>query len=346
MATLSEIFDLLLYSSQAVSTIFIIAAIGAFLVRFKVVTTNFLDNLGKIIFRVMLPCLLFSSVAGFLSFEKIQKFWFLPLAFVIYMLIGGSLGYLALKIVKPPKQYRNALIVSNAFANSGYLPIPLISAIIFIFPHFKELGISHEVGVSFVSMYLVAFSPMMWSVGYNVMSAQKKKFKLTDGITPPVIGVFLGVIVAMIPKLQNCLCSQDGELFFLFNTVKVIAGGTIPCVLLILGGKLAYGPKVKAIGAKTVLSVIVTKLIILPSIALAGLFFLHHIKMISLSPVLLLVLVIEAAVPPANNLIVICSMTNRKIEEGMAGLLFWTYLAAVPLLTFFIMLAMWLTNKL
>jgi len=54
---------------------------------------------------------------------------------------------------------------------------------------------------------------------------------------------------------------------------------------------------------------------------------------------LALVLVIEAAVPQATNISVICSMQQEAIERNMACLLFWNYLASVPTLSLFILLS-------
>jgi len=53
------------------------------------------------------------------------------------------------------------------------------------------------------------------------------------------------------------------------------------------------------------------------------------------------VLVIEAGSPPANNLAVMASVANPDIEDGMAAIIFWTYLSSIISLTLTIVAAMW-----
>ncbi len=343
----SEILTMLLYSSQAVIVIICAAVVGAVLVRGKYVSEHLLDNLGKVIFHAMLPCLLFTSVSKSLDFEVFKKLWYLPFACVIYMLLGFGCGIFINKLFKTPKEYHRAIIVASGFGNSGYIPIPLTTAVLAIFPYFQNLGISSDMGKSYVSIYLIAFSPLLWSVGYTIM-AQKNNVKNTKFhidikkiITPPIVGILIGITVGMIPFLKSNICEPSGIFFFIYKSADTIAAGTVPCILIMLGGKLAYGPQASTLGGKNIGAFIILRMIFFPMFMLGLIYLLRRYQIVGDDPVLFLLLIIEAAVPPANNLIVICSMVNRKIETGVAALIFYSYLAAIPLLTFFIMLTMW-----
>ncbi|UDQ97159.1 AEC family transporter [Lentisphaerota bacterium WC36G] len=345
-----EIWRLLVNSSQSVVVILCVAIVGAILVRKKFVSENLLDNLGKVIFYAMLPCLLFTSVSKSLDLESLQKLWYLPVVCVIYMICGFGVGIIINKLCKVPQEYHRAIIIASGFGNSGYLPIPLMTAVLAIFPFFQNLNISEDVGKSYVSMYLIAFSPLMWSVGYTIM-AQKENvirgfhIEWKKIITPPIWGIILGVIVGMIPAAKSNFCYADGHFYFLYKAAETIADGAVPSILIMLGGKLAYGPQPSGLGNKSIIGFIVLKMIVFPIVALCAIFALRYYKIFGDDPVLYLLLIIEAAVPPANNLIVICSLVNRRIETGLAALIFYSYLASIPLLTFFIMLAMWTLNR-
>ena len=349
---ISEILSMLLYSSQAVITIICAAVVGAVLVRKKFVSENLLDNLGKVIFYAMLPCLLFTSVSKSLDLQFLKKLWYLPFACVIYMLLGLCCGFFINKFFKIPKDYHRAIIVASGFSNSGYIPIPLTTAVLAIFPYFQHLGLDESIGKSYVSMYLIAFSPLLWSVGYTIMAQKhnvvRKGFHVDINkiITPPIFGIMVGIIVGMIPILKINVCSPSGTFYFIYKAAETIAAGTVPCILIMLGGKLAYGPQASGLGGRSIGAFIFLRMMVFPACALAVIFWLRSCRIIGNDPILYLLLIIEAAVPPANNLIVICSMVNRKIEAGIAALIFYSYLAAIPLLTFFIMLAMWTLNHL
>ena len=277
----SEILSMLLYSSQAVITIICAAVVGAILVRKKFVSENLLDNLGKVIFYAMLPCLLFTSVSKSLDLQFLKKLWYLPFACVIYMILGFCCAMILNKVFKIPKEYHRAMIVASGFGNSGYIPIPLTTAVIAIFPFFQELGYDDSLGKSYVSMYLIAFSPLLWSVGYTIMAqkhnVERKGFHVDWNkiLTPPIFGIILGIIVGMIPIAKSNICLPNGNFYFLYKAAETIAAGTVPCILIMLGGKLAYGPQASGLGGKSIGAFIFLRMMIFPALALAVIFWLR-----------------------------------------------------------------------
>ena len=339
---MDKFLELLPYSCKAVVSIFLIALAGVFLVRAKIISRDSLKILGNLIIHLMLPCLLFHKIAASISWDQLRKYWVFPMSCVIYIAFGLLLGWLTVKICKPRKEIESGAIAAIAFNNSGYIPIALVTGITAVFPVFASDPQAKDRAISFIAIYLLCYSPILWTVGYSLVSGKKiSNMPLKKIFPPPVIGMLLGVTAGMIPLLKNLFCSSDGVLYPLYKAAGIIGDATVPCVLILLGGCLAVGPVSKVINKRTIFSVILIKLIIFPAIAICYVLLLRHLGALPANMLASVVLVIEAGSPPANNLVVMASVANPDIEDGMAAIIFWTYLSSIISLTLTIVAAMW-----
>jgi predicted permease len=342
-----EIFKLLYSASQAVGTILLAAMAGALIVRFKLVTKDSLNVLSKLLLYVMLPCLLFTKVSASIHWERLMEMWILPVSCVLYIFLGLFIGRIVARLCRPKPEMVPGITTAVAFSNAGYLPIPLLIAVVYIFPLFNDTpggvqGAAADV-ITLISVFLICYSPLMWTVGFSLISGDGiKDITLKKLLPPPVIGIFLGLLIGLIPPLKNQLCAPDGLFHAVYRAAAIMAEGTIPCALLILGGKLSHGPPKGAVNKRTVFAVILTKLIIFPALAMVYVAVLLKFNLLPASMLFILVLVVEAGSPPANNLVVMASLANRKIEDGMAAILFWSYLASILTLTILVMLTIYL----
>jgi hypothetical protein len=339
---MSEIFELFIYASKSTGVIILAALAGFSLVKTEVLPEESLKFFSKAVFCVMLPCLLFSKMAESIDIETLKSLYILPVSCLIYIFAGLSLGWLATRLLKLSGNTSRAVIAASGFGNSGFLPIPLIAAIVAVFPYFSDDPMAASKGISYISIYLMGFSPLMWTVGYKIVSPSKNisGFSLSRVITPPVAGLLAGIAIGLLPPLRNLFCAPEGMLNPVFKASEVIAGGTIPCALVVLGGKLASAPPLRNINFKTVLTVAGVKLLLLPVLAVFYVKFLFSYDFLPAEPLFALVLVIEAATPPANNLVVMCSLNNTDNQGTVASILFWNYLFSTVTLTFFMMLTM------
>jgi predicted permease len=182
----------------------------------------------------------------------------------------------------------------------------------------------------------------MWTLGYSLISNKKlHNISISQIFTPPVVGMLSGLIVGIIPFLKNNICQNTGLINPLFKAVEIIAQGTIPCALIILGGNFAGSKIGRPESFRPILSAAAIKLFLLPLLAIIYVKFLFNTELLDKSLLIALVLVIEAAVPPANNLVVICTL-EKNHENNMTGILFWNYLISIVSMTFYIMLALWI----
>ena len=87
------------------------------------------------------------------------------------------------------------------------------------------------------------------------------------------------------------------------------------------------------------------RLILLPLIGCLVTLGLWHWGVIPRDPMLALVLMIEASVPSATNLVVMCQLHGRG-EAVISRILVSSYLLAVPLMTAFVALFLWIAERL
>lgn len=340
---MDKFLELLPYSSKAVVSIFLITLAGVFLVRCKIINKESLPFLGKLIIYMFLPCLLFHKIAASTSWEQLREYWVFPMTCIVYVSFGLLLGWITVKVCKPRKEIKSAVIATIAFNNSGYIPVALILAITSIFPVFMNDPQAGNQAVGFVAIYLIAYSPILWTVGYSLVCGKKlSDITWQKLFPPPVVGIFAGLCVAMILPLKDFFCSPEGFLHPLYRATGVIGEATVPSVLILLGACLASGPVRKVVNKRTIFSVILIKLIIFPIIAIFYVLLLRHLGALPANMLASIVLVIEAGSPPANNLIVMASVDNPDIEDGIATIIFWTYLSSILTLTLTVVAAMWI----
>lgn len=335
---------LLFYSAQAILTIVLLSAGGIILARLKLIDRNSLQVLSRIIFHLLMPCMLFASFAQTISIDKLKELWILPFTGFIYIIAGLALGTAAARFLKIKTESKSMVTASCGFANAMYLPIPLVAAICTIFPEFSGYPELKAVGMAYVSMFIVVFSPMMWTLGFNILGEKPhSSIKFSDIITPPACGIIAGFAVANIPFAKNAFCTDGGFLHPVFTACLSLGNAVVPCAMIVLGGSFAFSPIAKHVERKPVFAVILVKLILMPLLAILYIKFLIHSNIIPHGAVqgrlLAIVMLIQAAVPPATTLIVISSLQKKNIEE-MGALLQWLYLTSLVTLTLFIVLGM------
>ena len=333
-------FLIFICSIKSVATILLASCAGILLVKYKVLGNDAIRTLSKIVFLVTLPALLATKVASSIDLDTLYKLWPIPISAFVFVFTGFILSKLSCIIFKIPQDSRGVVRAASSLGNSGYIPIPLIIAICAIFPIFIDDPNASDRGITYISAYLMVLSPLLWVYGYNTIAGRAMhKLKLKYFFPPPVIGILIGLTIGLIPFLNNTFCLYNGFCFPIFESWKILAAATIPLALIVLGGRFAIPDKEVSIDKKIIITVALLKLIVLPIFAIGYIFILRHFKIISLDPILALVLIIEAAVPPANNLILMASL-HKKNEGVTAKTLFWCYLLSTISLTIFISVGM------
>lgn len=334
---------LLTTSFVAVFKVFSVCAAGAWLVRKGVLDDIGRSKVSRVILWTLLPALLFAKLSQSASAANLREWIALPLAAYAYIATGFVLGWLLSRILHPPIGTERVLAAATAFGNSGYIPIPLVAAIAGTAVLFRNDPGAADRGIAYVSVYLVGMSPCLWGIAYPYLSGRPfRSIQWRQVLSPPVCAALTGAAVGAIPALRSILIEPGAPLHVVLDVSELVGAGAIPCSLLVLGANVISGADAREeLSLRPIFGVALGRLVVFPFIGIGVTLLLRRLGWLPADPMFALVLMLEAAVPPATNLIVMCQLHGRG-EKAMARILFWTYLGAVPALTVFVSLFLWI----
>ncbi|MDD5254694.1 MAG: AEC family transporter [Candidatus Omnitrophica bacterium] len=302
-------------TGAAVAQIFVLGALGYFLVKRNILGDCGLESLSRLTLDVTLPLLIFAQLVSDFSFSLYPHWWIFPLLSIAVTLLGLLLGGCASAFIKG-RQQKLQFITLVAFQNSGYLPLTLIAALL---PEAQRT----EVFI-YLFLFLLGFNLVMFSLGvYMLASTGAQKFEAKSLLNPPVAATLISFAVVLLGL---------GKLIpgFVMEPVRMIGETTLPLALLVVGGNLAQIHLHKVHKAAMGL-MIPLKLIIMP---LAGLLL---VMKFNVPPLVGLLLLIQLAVPPATTPSVIVRH-YRKNDILISQGIFFGHLASIVTLPLFLSL--------
>jgi len=299
----------------AVLEIFLLGAVGYFLMKKEFLGAECLDNLSRLVINVTLPALIFVQLIEKFSFSAYPRWWIFPLASLAITLVGFAAGFLFSGLLRG-ETHRRQFISLAAFQNSGYLPLALVAALL---PQ-------EQVEVMFVYLFLLllGFNLLIWSVGVRMLfSAKTGRLRAADIFTTPVLATIISLI-AVFFGVDKFLPG------FLTKPLRMVGDCTLPLAMFVVGGSLAQ-IRLRHIDRKALAFLLLAKLLILPSL---GLFFALRFN---LPELIGLLIVIQLAMPPATSLSLIIRRYGQEdllISQGI----FFGHLASIITLPLFLSL--------
>jgi predicted permease len=230
--------------------------------------------LSRLTYWIFQPAFLFASVSKTLytaaatttstagtagSGLSLQALWLLPMLAVGQILCGAVGGRILAKLYGADQNSaeRNNVYMCTTFANSG--PLPLIFTDALFGTSNAVLQSQMAAGISF---YLLAWSPLFWTLGKLILASEEDEDDETDMgtdttgttlsswktsvqstlikiLSPPVIGSLVGLLVGMIPTLRNVVFGPFGKP--LYGALQTLGTAYLPAALLVLAGSLVGG---------------------------------------------------------------------------------------------------------
>lgn len=300
---------------SAVAEIFLLGAIGYFLMKKNILGEEGLDSLSRLTIDITLPLLIFCQLIRDFDFKLYPNWWIFPLISIAVTMLGLGVGFIFTGFIRG-RQHQLQFLSLTAFQNSGYLPLVLLAALL---P--KE-----RLGPMFIYLFLflLGFNFVMFSLGmYMLAFSRDKKFELSSLFNPPVISTIIGMFLVFLGWNKFI----PG---FVFNPLKMIGDCTLPLSILVVGGSLAK-IHLEHVDRKAILLLTLGKLVILPAL---GLLLILRIK---LPPLIGLLILLELAVPSATTLSVIIRQVKKEdllISQGI----FFSHLFSMVTLPLFLSL--------
>ncbi|MED6194168.1 hypothetical protein PIB30_026033 [Stylosanthes scabra] len=146
---------------------------------------------------------------------------------------------------------------------------------------------------------------------------------------PPTVASLLAIIIGTVPHLKTLFFGYDAPFSFITDSMNILAGAVVPCVMLILGGVLAEGPNESKLGVRTMIGIIVARLVVLPLIGIGVVALANKMNLLVQNDLMFkFVLLLQYTSPTAILLGAIASLRGYAVSEASA-LLFWQHLFAL-----------------
>lgn len=285
-------------TGSAVSQIFILGAIGYFLIKKNILGQEGLNALSRLVVDIILPILIFCQLVKDFTFSGFRDWWIFPLISIAITAAGLLLGSLFAWFIKG-RQQRLQFLNLVGFQNSGFLPLALVAALL---PDDKM-----QTMFIYLFLFLLGFNLLMFSLGvYLLTFTRNKKFELASLWSPPVVATVFTLIFIFF-GLEKFVPQM------VLRPLNLIGQCLIPLSMFVVGGNLAQ-IKLTRIDKAPMFLMVLAKMVILPAL---GFWLILKMQLPELTGLLIL---IELAMPPATMLSVITSHYKKQdllVSQGI-----------------------------
>lgn len=270
---------------QAVLAVFLVVLVGGVLRRANWLTEETDRSLMRIIIRVMLPCLVLSTMLRSDALRTPSNLLWPPLVGMVTILLGFAIAYAVAKLAGR-QLHLNSRAAIATFAlgvgvyNYGYVPIPLIES---LYP-----GDTQTLSVLFI--HNVGVEVVFYGVGIAMLAG------LTPGwwkrlINPPLIAVAIAILLNLL-GVNEILRDRAT---FLMNALATLGAATVPMALLLIGATIAdqFRDRSGGWGLRMSAAAVVLRLGVLPML------FLLIARFLPCSVELKRVIIVQASMPCA-----------------------------------------------
>uniref|UniRef100_A0A2P2PJD8 Auxin efflux carrier family protein n=1 Tax=Rhizophora mucronata TaxID=61149 RepID=A0A2P2PJD8_RHIMU len=171
-------------SSMPILQVLIISLLGAFMATdysSNLLSADTRKSLNKIVFMVFTPSLMFASLAKTVTLQDIISWWFMPVNIGLTFLIGGILGWILVKILRPKPHLEGLVIASCSAGNLGNLLLIIIPAICNEDKNpFGDSSTCSSIGLSYASFSMALGGFYIWTYTYQLVKTSAAKFKALE----------------------------------------------------------------------------------------------------------------------------------------------------------------------
>lgn len=313
----------------AVNSIFPIVTIillGYWLKRVGFLSEAFLSNGNKLVFRLLLPVMLFYNVYKTEDTDAIP--WRLILYCVSALLILFLLGMATVGLfTKDPKQ--KGVMLQNVFrSNTSVIGIALAEA----------LGGGAAVAVSAVLtaftvpvLNVLAVIALTMYIGDDARKPTVRDTVIRIAKNPMIDGILLGMLCVVIRTLQQIFLGQvvfsiRENVRFLYTAISQVAAIASPLALLILGGQFnftASGKMFRQIAAGTLWRIVAA-----PLLAIGGAYLLTQAGVLHCGPLDYPGLIAIFGTPAAVSCPIMAAEMNNDAQLS-TQLVVWTHIGSI-----------------
>ncbi|CAN0865112.1 Protein PIN-LIKES 1 [Linum grandiflorum] len=167
-----RILDLLVASLMPVLKLLIVTGVGSFLAvdAVDILGVEARKHLNNVVFYVFSPALVGSSLAKYMTLKNVLLMWFMPLNILFTFIVGSLLGWILIRVTRPPRALRGVVLGCCAAGNLGNMLLIILPAVC----HekgspFGDVETCNALGLAYGSVSLAVGVVYMWSYIYYIM---------------------------------------------------------------------------------------------------------------------------------------------------------------------------------
>ena len=232
---------LILILLRQIAIMALLAAVGVYLSRKGFLSPQGTKDLGAILLRVIIPCVIVKSYITEFSRERLLELALSAGLTLIGFILAMVISYL---VFGKRRRLEN---FAASFCNAGFIGIPLAQAII------------GEEGVFYIAASVALLNLFQWTYGVYIMADRKDAISAkTIAKNPVVIAIVIGVVLFV---------SQIPVPGIVTSTLGYIAGMNTPIAMILMGTYLAKLPLKKLLD-KRAYGCVLFRLVIIPAVIL------------------------------------------------------------------------------
>ena len=235
--------DTLLFALNAILPIVILIFLGYFLKRCGFLEEGWFKKGNKLLFRLILPCLLFVNVYNIESFAAID--WSVVIFAEVIALFLAAAGFLLAKFAIPDPKQKGVIMQCVFRSNFAIIGLPLAESLGGV----EGMGIAAVLSAfsipTFNIMAVIALTVFQQEEGGKKVDLKSIGIKIAKN--PLIWGVLCGLIMlgirSLIPTGADGMpvFTLKSNLPFLFSAINNVAKTCTPLSLIILGGLFDFG---------------------------------------------------------------------------------------------------------
>ncbi|MFB0918296.1 MAG: AEC family transporter [Clostridiaceae bacterium] len=286
------------------AVLFLLMITGIVCIKTNLADGEFQARLSSFIVNVTQPLVMIASVSGGEfkgDVNSILTVFFVAIGmFVLLPFIGMGIN----KLIGTPKEEKNMYLFMTIFSNVGFMGYPVIQAIF------------GNGALFYVSIIVLVFNVMNYTVGVALMSDTKFKFDLKMIINPGMVASFLAILIYFLKIPVHPTIGSFASM--LGNT-------TSPLAMVVIGMALSKIPLKSLFSDKRILYFTFIKQIILPVVTYFILKNFIHDRFI------LGILIVIIAMPIAAISVIFATKYKKDLELATRGVFVTTVLSMITI---------------
>ena len=231
------LFSILL---ERIAIMALLMAVGVYLSRKGFLSEQGSRDLGAILLRIIIPCVIIKSYITEYSHQRLLELGLSALLALISYVVAMLLSYLVFG------QRRRLENFAAAFCNAGFIGIPLVQAVV------------GQEGVFYIAASVALLNLFQWTYGVYIMTGRK------DTISPKAIArnpVVISIVIGVALFLSRVTLPG-----ILTSTLGYVADMNTPVAMILMGTYLARLPLRRMLDRRAV-GCVLMRLVVIPAAA-------------------------------------------------------------------------------